>query len=57
MMHGHWQSGFDDMERTLAPRDYFARPAGEMGLVTHDVHREERGEPGARHVAIGDAAD
>jgi NTE family protein len=56
-MRDHWQSGFDDMQRTLEHRHYFARPLVEVGVVTHDVHREDRGEPGARHVAIEDAAD
>jgi NTE family protein len=56
-MRDHWQSGFDDMQRTLEHRHYFARPRVEVGVVTHDVHREDRGEPGARHVAIADGRD
>jgi hypothetical protein len=40
-------TAYDDMQRTLEHRDYFARPPVEVGVVTHDVHREDRGEPGA----------
>jgi hypothetical protein len=56
-MRDHWQSGFDDMQRTLEHRHYFERPPVEVGVVTHDIHREDRGEPGTRHVAIADRAD
>jgi NTE family protein len=51
-MREHWQSGFDDMHRTLEHRPYFERPPLEVAVVTHDVHREDRGEPGVRHVAL-----
>jgi hypothetical protein len=45
------------MQRTLEHRHYFERPPVEVGVVTHDIHREDRGEPGTRHVAIADRAD
>jgi NTE family protein len=56
-MRDHWQRGFDDMHRTLEHRHSFERPPLEMGVVTHDIHREDRGEPSARPVAIVDKAD
>jgi hypothetical protein len=56
-MRDHWQSGFDNMHRMLEHRHYFERPPVEVGVVTHDIHREDCGEPGARHVAIEDGRD
>ena len=41
-MQEHWQSGLDDMRRTLADPRRLERPAPELGMVTHDVHRESR---------------
>ena len=40
-MREHWQSGLDDIRRTLADPGRLDRPAPGMG-VTHDVHRAER---------------
>jgi NTE family protein len=40
-MREHWQSGLDDIRRTLADPGSLDRPAPGMG-VTHDVHRAER---------------
>jgi NTE family protein len=40
-MREHWQSGLDDIRRTLADPSRLERPAPEVGIVTHDVHREE----------------
>lgn len=40
-MREHWQTGLDDMRRTLADPCRLNRPAPELGIVTHDVHREE----------------
>jgi len=40
-MRDHWQSGFDDMCRTLAHAEYFVPPSREQTVVTHDVHRDE----------------
>jgi NTE family protein len=39
-MHEHWQSGLDDMRRTLADPRRLDRPPPELSIVTHDVHRE-----------------
>jgi NTE family protein len=41
-MREHWQSGLDDIRRTLADPRRLDRPAPELGIVTHDVHRESR---------------
>ncbi len=40
-MRDHWQSGLDDMRRTLAHIEYFDPPSREQTVVTHDVHRDE----------------
>ena len=37
-MRVHWDSGVDDMQRTLRHPDWFAPPSAETGFVTHDVH-------------------
>jgi NTE family protein len=39
-MREHWQSGLEDIRRTLADPRRLDRPAPELGFVTHDVHRE-----------------
>ncbi len=39
-MREHWQSGLEDIRRTLADPRRLERPAPEVGFVTHDVHRE-----------------
>jgi NTE family protein len=41
-MREHWQSGLEDIRRTLADPRRLDRPAPELGIVTHDVHREHR---------------
>jgi NTE family protein len=38
-MREHWQSGLDDIRRTLADPRRLDRPAPEVGVVTHDIHR------------------
>lgn len=35
----HWADGFADMEQTLEHPDFFVKPAPEVGVSTHDVHR------------------
>jgi NTE family protein len=40
-MREHWTSGHDDTRRTLTRRDWITMPADGMGLVIHDVHREQ----------------
>lgn len=41
-MREHWQSGLEDIRRTLADPHCLDRPAANLGIVTHDVHRERR---------------
>jgi NTE family protein len=41
-MRAHWQSGLDDIRRTLADPRRLDLPAPELGIVTHDVHRPEQ---------------
>jgi NTE family protein len=40
-MRAHWQSGLDDIRRTLADPQRLDPPAPELGIVTHDVHRRD----------------
>jgi len=40
-MREHWQSGLDDIRRTLADPRRLDRPDSEIGVVTHDIHRGE----------------
>jgi NTE family protein len=40
-MRAHWQSGLDDIRRTLAEPCRLDPPAPELGIVTHDVHRRD----------------
>lgn len=41
-MREHWQSGLHDIRRTLADPCRLNRPPPELGIVSHDVHRETR---------------
>jgi NTE family protein len=38
-MREHWESGLDDIRRTLEYPEWLERPATESGVITHDVHR------------------
>ncbi|HVO04082.1 MAG TPA: patatin-like phospholipase family protein [Candidatus Cybelea sp.] len=38
-MREHWESGLDDIRRTLAYPEWLERPSNESGIITHDVHR------------------
>jgi NTE family protein len=40
-MREHWQAGLADLRATLADPRRLAKPAPEVGVVTHDVHRGE----------------
>lgn len=40
-MRAHWQSGLDDIRRTLVDTRRLDPPAPELGIVTHDVHRRD----------------
>jgi len=39
-MREHWTSGCEDTKRTLKRRDWIKMPDEGMGIVIHDVHRE-----------------
>jgi NTE family protein len=38
-MREHWTSGMEDIAKSLKHEDWLALPAGDVGFVTHDVHR------------------
>ena len=38
-MREHWKGGLVDMRLTLDTPRFFAMPARELGVVTHDIHR------------------
>jgi NTE family protein len=40
-MRAHWQSGLDDIRRTLADPRRLDPPGPDLGIVTHDVHRRD----------------
>ncbi len=40
-MRAHWQSGLEDIRRTLADPRRLDPPDPELGIVTHDVHRSD----------------
>ena len=40
-MRAHWQSGLEDIRRTLADPRRLDPPAPELGIVTHDIHRHD----------------
>jgi NTE family protein len=42
-MREHWQSGLEDTRRTLKRRDWLSLPEPGMGIVVHDVHRDQHG--------------
>jgi NTE family protein len=39
-MREHWAAGLTDMRGTLARPQCLARPAPEVGVATHDIHRQ-----------------
>jgi NTE family protein len=38
-MRSHWQSGLDDIRCTLSDRKRLELPPPELGIITHDIHR------------------
>ncbi|WP_245453797.1 DUF3734 domain-containing protein [Bradyrhizobium sp. AC87j1] len=40
-MRRHWQSGLEDIRRTLSDRRRLDPPPPELGIVTHDIHRHD----------------
>lgn len=41
-MREHWQSGLEDIQRSLAQPDWLDMPDNDAGFVTHDIHRDSR---------------
>jgi len=39
-MREHWQSGYEDTKRTLKKQEWLRMPEDGVGIVVHDVHRE-----------------
>ena len=42
-MHEHWKNGHEDTLSTLRRKDWLKMPPKDIGVVTHDVHRENEG--------------
>jgi NTE family protein len=42
-MHEHWKNGHEDTVRSLKRKDWLAMPPKHVGVVTHDVHRDNEG--------------
>ncbi|MCX7281986.1 MAG: DUF3734 domain-containing protein [Alphaproteobacteria bacterium] len=42
-MHEHWKNRHEDTLRTLNRTDWLKMPPGNIGVVTHGVHRENEG--------------
>jgi len=42
-MHEHWMNGHEDTLATLKRKDWLKMPPPDIGVVTHDVHREYEG--------------
>ncbi|GLR84084.1 patatin-like phospholipase family protein [Bradyrhizobium iriomotense] len=40
-MRRHWQSGLEDIRRTLSDPRRLDPPSPELGIVTHDIHRRD----------------
>ena len=40
-MRDHWDSGYQDTQRTLAHKDWLHGHEPDVGIETHDIHREE----------------
>jgi NTE family protein len=39
-MREHWQNGHEDTRRTLQHKDWLKMPPKNIGIVTHDLHRD-----------------
>ena len=42
-MHEHWKNGHEDTLSTLKRKEWLKMPPKNIGVVTHDVHRENEG--------------
>jgi NTE family protein len=41
-MTDHWNRGYQDTRLTLERKEWLELPGGEIGIVSHDVHRDSR---------------
>jgi NTE family protein len=57
-MEAHWRVGLADTRRTLAQHGVLDRPPRDVGVVTHDVHRDPKraGRPGRAMPAAAQGA-
>ncbi len=39
-MHEHWANGYEDTKRTLKRKDWLEMPPANVGIKSHDVHRD-----------------
>ena len=39
-MHEHWKNGYEDTVASLKRKDWLKMPPKNVGVVTHDVHRD-----------------
>ena len=39
-MHEHWKNGHEDTVRSLKRKDWLEMPPKNVGVITHDVHRQ-----------------
>jgi NTE family protein len=42
-MHEHWKNGHEDTARSLKRKDWLSMPPPDVGVITHDVHRQYEG--------------
>jgi NTE family protein len=42
-MHEHWKNGHEDTVHSLKRKDWLAMPPRNVGVITHDVHRQNEG--------------
>jgi NTE family protein len=42
-MHEHWKNGHEDTLSTLKRKDWLEMPPPNVGVITHDVHRDNEG--------------
>lgn len=40
-MREHWHSGYEDTRKTLQHREWLVKPPESIGMVVHDVHRDD----------------
>ena len=40
-MREHWDSGYQDMRKTLKHRKWLVKSPESIGMTVHDVHRDD----------------